>query len=215
MIDSNFVFLAFAFNVLGTSVYVRKALQGRVKPHLVTWTLWAIVPYIAFFAQISEGVHLPAFITLVAGLNPTCTLIVAVRSKSAHWKTSVFDVVCGVSAGLGVAMWCVFSDARYAIVFAILADALAAIPTFAKSFTNPESESSFQYACLAASALITLASLDVWSFASYGWAAYLAVLGIGLALTIRIRGRRRKALKPMSTGRLRRRFDDEVAVDRW
>jgi hypothetical protein len=217
VIDPYFVFLAFAFNILGTFVYVRKALQGRVKPHLITWTLWAIVPYIAFFAQISEGVHLPAFITLVAGVNPTCTLIVAVRSRTAHWSTSAFDLVCGSSAVLGVALWCVFSDARYAILFAILADALAAIPTFAKSFTNPESESWIQYACLAVSSLIVLASLDVWRFADYGWAAYLAVLGTGLAATIKFRGRQlksRRAIGAGAGGRLRRRID-EVRVDGW
>ncbi|SHN46393.1 hypothetical protein [Cryptosporangium aurantiacum] len=212
MIDPYFVFVALLFNILGTSVYVRKALQGRVKPHLVTWTLWAIVPYIAFVAQLSEGVHLPAFITLVAGVNPTLTLLVSMRSRSAHWRTSRSDFVCGVFAALGVVCWGVFADARYAIVFAILADALAAIPTFEKSFTNPESESWIQYACLAISSLIVLASLDTWSFAGYGWAAYLALLGAGLAATILVRGRRLRAEGPVVVRRATRRVNDDNSV---
>lgn len=190
MIDSRFVFLALVFNFLGAGSYVRKALRGQVKPHLVTWSLWAVVPYLAFLAQLSEGVQLPAFITLVAGVSPTLTLLVSVRSRSAHWRTSRFDVGCGACAVLGVVCWAVLADARYALVFAILADALAAIPTFRKSYTNPESESWAQYGCLTTSSLITLASLQVWSFAAYGWAAYLALLGAGLAATIVVRGRR-------------------------
>lgn len=221
MIDSRFVFFALVFNVLGTSAYVRRALQGRVKPHLVTWSLWAVVPYIAFFAQISEGVHLPAFITLVAGVNPTCTLLVSMRSRSAHWRTSRFDVLCGFAAGVGVVCWGVFADARYAIVFAIVADALAAVPTCAKSYTNPESESWIQYACLAVSSLIALASLQTWSFASYGWAAYLALLGGGLAATIVLRGRRKRASDPGAgepAGRATSRLIDQSPValpQRW
>src|ERR1041384_8433548 len=138
MIDPHFVFLALLFNFLGAGIYVRKALRGQVKPHLVTWSLWAVVPYVAFLAQLSEGVHLPAFVTLVAGVSPTLTLLVSVRSRTAHWKTSRFDIGCGVFAVAGVLCWAVFADARYALVFAIVADALAAIPTFRKPYTNPE-----------------------------------------------------------------------------
>lgn len=193
MIDPRFVFLALVFNFLGAGIYVRKALRGQVRPHLVTWSLWAVVPYLAFLAQLSEGVHLPAFVTLVAGISPTLTLLVSVRSRTAHWTTSRFDIGCGACAVLGVVCWAVFADARFALVFAIFADALAAIPTFRKSFTNPESENWVQYACLTTSSLITLASLQVWSFATYGWAAYLALLGSGLAITIVVRGRRAAA----------------------
>lgn len=193
MIDPRFVFLALVFNFLGAGIYVRKAIRGQVKPHLVTWSLWAVVPYLAFLAQLSEGVHLPAFVTLVAGVSPTATLVVAARSRTAHWRTSRFDIGCGICAVLGGVCWAVFADARYALVFAIVADALAAVPTFRKSWTNPESENWVQYACLAVSSLITLASLQVWTFAGYGWAAYLAVLGVGLAATIAVRGRRLRA----------------------
>ena len=202
MIDPRFVFLALVFNFLGAGIYVRKSLRGEVKPHLVTWSLWAVVPYLAVLAQLSEGVRLPAFVTLVAGVSPTLTLLVAVRSRTAHWGTSRFDIGCGICAALGVVCWAVSSDARYALVFAIFADALAAIPTFRKSFTNPESESWIQYSCLTTSSLITLASLQVWSFANYGWAVYLALLGAGLTTLIVVRGRRvRVETRPRAAGR--------------
>jgi hypothetical protein len=190
VIDQHFIFLALMFQISGTGIYVRKTLQGRVRPHVITWSLWALVPYIAFVAQLSEGVVLPAFVTLVTGVNPTCTLLAAVHGRTAHWSTSAFDLCCAVSAAGGVLLWATFADARYAIVFAILADALAAAPTFAKAYSRPQTESALPYACLAASSLITLASLASWTFASCSYAVYLAVLGGSLALTVFVRHRR-------------------------
>ncbi|MBO3748040.1 hypothetical protein J5X84_18355 [Streptosporangiaceae bacterium NEAU-GS5] len=192
MIDSRFVFVALCFNVLGTAVYLREALKGRVRPHPVTWFLWALAPGVAFIAQINDGVGLPALVTLMAGVNPLLIFLASIRNKAAQWSISSFDLLCGSLSIVGVAGWLVYRQAGFAVAFSILSDGLAAIPTFRKSRSDPQTESWIVYGCLSVSALITLATIDTWRFANYGFAAYLAVLGISLTTVNILETRRRR-----------------------
>jgi len=61
-------------------------------------------------------------------------------NKKAYWKTSVTDYACGAAALIGLVLWYITSDGTLAIAFSIIADFFAAIPTFKKSYTHPESE---------------------------------------------------------------------------
>lgn len=189
MISPNFVLLALCFNIVGTAIYIRQSLKDEVQPHLVTFFLWALAPLVAYAAQVSQGAGIVALVTLVAGINPALIFAISLRRSGAHWSISTLDIVCGVLSLAGLALWCLSRDGLYAIVLAIAADALASVPTFRKSFSHPESESPILYALSAVSAVITMLSIQEWTFDRYGFALYLLVTDLSLALVIEIRGR--------------------------
>ncbi|GII65330.1 hypothetical protein Skr01_54150 [Sphaerisporangium krabiense] len=192
MIDPKFVFLALCFNVLGSAVYLRSALQNKIRPHLVTWFLWAVAPYLAFAAQMQEGVGLVSLVTLIAGINPTIIFLATLRSRDAHWSVSAFDLTCGALSIAGLVLWITYRQAGFAVTLAILSDALASAPTFKKSLSDPQSESWSVYGCLSVSSLITLATIDDWKFANYGFVGYLAVLGTSLTMIVLMGSRLRR-----------------------
>jgi hypothetical protein len=191
VIDRHYALLALAINFFGSGFYLWSMFTGSVKPHPVTWLLWSLPPYIAFVAQLSQGVQQAAWLTLMVGVNPTIILLVSLRNRESHWVVTRSDALCGVVSLAGVILWAALGQADFAIALAIAADAIAAVPTFRKTVTNPETETISIYACLAVAALITLATIDDWAFAQYGFALYLAILGLILAATIGI-ARKRK-----------------------
>ncbi|TQS45536.1 hypothetical protein [Cryptosporangium phraense] len=183
-------------NLVNGGIFVSQVVQRRIVPHMVTWLFWSIGPYLAFAAQLSEGVGLPALVTFVVGLDPTVIFFVALFYGNSTWRISRFDVACGVAAAVGLILWAVFWEARLAILFAIVADALAAVPTFRKAFVDPATENWRLYGLLAASGLITYASSPERGFAVTAFAGYLALLGIALSVLIVIRSRQITPARP-------------------
>ena len=184
MLDSRFIYLALSFNVLGASLYVRKSLRNEIQPHVVTFLLWALVPLLAFVAQLADHVGQVSFLTLIVGLNPAVILAVSLRKSEAHWNVTRFDIVCGALSVLGLAAWGASRQAAYAIAFSIMADLLASLPTYRKSIRAPSSESPVLYICLAISSGITLMTIRQWTFSHCAFALYLFALGFSLSATI-------------------------------
>ncbi len=192
VIPPDFIFLALCFNILGTALYLRKALRNEVQPHLVSFIIWALAPLLAFAAQVAKGVGLVSLATLVVGVNPAIILLVSLRHPEAHWSVSKFDVACGIISLGGLLAWWHFRDATYAIALAIVSDALASLPTYRKSLSNPESESPVLYACTGISAGIALLTIHAWQFDRYAFAAYLLATSLSLTLILVISGARRR-----------------------
>src|SRR5581483_9723552 len=187
MINENFVFLGVVLSAGGGSTYVLHTLRGEVRPHKVTWLLWAIAPLVGFAAQLSEGVGIRALTTFIVGFMPACIFIASFVNPEAGWGVTRFDVVCGVLSLLGVALWAVTSDGNVAILFAIVADGLAAVPTLRKAYTYPETESDTLFWFGIANAAIGLLIVDAWDFEKYAFAAYLLMVNAVMAGIIRFK----------------------------
>ncbi|GIM96586.1 hypothetical protein [Paractinoplanes toevensis] len=190
MIPAGFVFLALAFNVLGAGSYLYRLARREIQPHIVTWALWALAPLVAFVAQLSEHIGVQSLITLFTGASPLVVVVMLIARRQGAWGVTACDLFCGALSVAGLIIWALTRHAAYAVLFAIAADALAAVPTYRKAWRNPGSESWFNFACLAVSALITLATITTWSPAHYAFAAYLAVLGLSMTAVILLGNRR-------------------------
>jgi hypothetical protein len=153
----------------------------------VTWLLWGIAPLVAFAAQLSQGVGIKALTTFIVGFMPATIFIGSFVNKDAEWRLSRFDLVCGTLSIMGLLLWAVTSDGNVAILFAILADALAAVPTLIKAYAHPETESDTLFWFGVVNAGIGLLIIDSWRFENYAFAAYLLGINFALAAIIRFR----------------------------
>jgi hypothetical protein len=185
MLNENFVFLGVALTALGGISYVIHTLRGEVRPNKITWLMWAIAPLIGFAAQLSEGVGIKALTTFIVGFMPALIFCASFVNPEAGWQTTRFDVFCGALSVLGLAQWAITSNADVAISFAMLADALAAVPTIRKAYTNPETESDTLFWLSIGNAAIGLLIIDTWGFKDYAFAAYLLLMNTLIALLIR------------------------------
>lgn len=178
MIDEKFVFLAVAFNIVGGFSYLLDTIKGKAKPNKVSWFLWGLAPMIAFVAQVKQGVGLSSLMTFTVGFSPILIFFASFLNKKADWKITKFDLICGVLSLLGLILWAYTRVGNIAILFAILADLLAGIPTIIKAYKAPETENYHAYLFAGIAAVITLLTIKQWDFAHSSFAIYILIFNL-------------------------------------
>lgn len=176
MLNPNIVIIGALLNLIGISVYVYQTVKGRIQPNRVTWFIWALAPLLAFSAELGKGVGIQSLMTFMVGFGPLLVFIASFVNKKSVWRLTRLDLTCGALSLLGLALWAISGDGNVAILFAIGADALAAVPTIVKAYKKPESESYWVFLLGAISAGLTLLTIDSWTLAHYGFPLYILLV---------------------------------------
>ena len=176
MIDQNFVIVGAIIAAVGSLSYLVDTLKGKVKPNRVSFLLWSLAPLIAFFAEVKQGVGIQALMTFIVGFLPLTIFISSFVNKKAVWNLTGFDLMCGALSIIGLVLWFITKSGNIAIIFSILADGLAAMPTIVKSFNYPETESAWPYFASTISAILTLLTVKVWNIANIAFPLYIVLI---------------------------------------
>ena len=175
MISQGYAAAGALLPLAGSGWYILDMRRGRAVPDRVSWTLWAAAPLIAFAAEAAEHASLGALlVTFTLGAGPAAVLLASLASREAYWKLTWLDAACGAASVLALELWAVTRQGNVAIAFAVLADALAAIPTIRKSQSHPESESPWTYLASGTGAILTLLTISRWTFAACAFPVYAA-----------------------------------------
>jgi hypothetical protein len=187
MIDERFVVLGAIISFVGVCSYLTDTIKGKIQPNKVTWLLCGLVPFIAFTAEVKQGVGLSALPVFMSGFNPFLVFLASFINKKARWNIGRLDVVCGILSVTGALLWYVTQVGNIAIVFSIFADGLALLPTLVKSYRNPETENYKAFFFAAISNVITLLAIRAWTFAYAGFPVYLLLGNFILFVMIRFK----------------------------
>ncbi len=187
MINPNFVYLGMALQFLGGVDYLIGTIKGTVKPNRVTWLMWSLAPALAFFAQIQQGVGMEAWSTFIVWFVPLLIFIASFVNKKAHWKIQKLDIICGTLSFIGLILWMTTRVGNIAIMFGIMADILACIPTAVKAWHEPESENDSVFFLGVANSIIALLVITNWNFENYAFITYLLFANLILAVLIRFK----------------------------
>lgn len=159
MIDPRFVYLAAALSLVGAYGYIRDTLRGDTVPNRLTWTLWGVEGVLAFCVEIQQHIGLAALMTLMLGLVPCAAVVASFRNPNGLWKLGLFDVVCGAVSVGGLVFWALINQPTVALVSFVVADQIAALPTFRKSWLAPSTESPLLFFLASANCAITVLTL--------------------------------------------------------
>ena len=130
--------VAIVLTFVGYAPYLIDLLKGKIRPHIFSWLVWAIVTSIIFALQISAGAGRGAYVTLaVAGLSLT-VFVLALRNGNRDIKK--IDVVFFVLALLCIPLWLVVEQPVLSIIVLSTIDMLGFAPTIRKSWNDPHSE---------------------------------------------------------------------------
>jgi len=187
MLDQNFVILGTLVGSVGSIGYIIDTIKGNAKPNRVSFLLWAIAPMIAFAAELKQGVGITALMTFSQGFFPILILLASFVNKRAVWKITKFDVICGCLSVLGLVLWLITKVGNLAIIFSILADGLAAIPTIVKSYKDPDSEVAWPWLATGIGSFITLLTVKEWTFANYGFILYIMLMCVTIFSLVQFR----------------------------
>ncbi len=136
-------------------------MNGRSQPNPITWFFWALAPAIVLFALLSKGSTGPVlWITFVLSLGPAIVFLLSLYKSPWRAHFTPTTIVCAVLAVIGVVLWQITNNPLHAIIFSILVDLFASVPTLEKAYRRPRSEYPMPYAISALSMLITLFTIQ-------------------------------------------------------
>ncbi len=179
------VILAAAISCIGGYFYVRDTIRGTTKPNRVTWGLWALAPLIGMGAALHAGADVWATVrTFLAGFIPLIIFAASFWNRQSYWKISKFDIACGAFSLVALVLWLAIDLPRYAILMAALGDFFAALPTVAKTWKYPETETAANYFASLISVLLVIPSIKVWNIENSSFQIYLVGVDVLLLLAL-------------------------------
>ena len=178
MLPEKIIFIGVLINLIGILWYIRSIFYSGTKPNLVSWFIWALAPFIGVFLQLKAGAGLSVLGTLMAGFGPFLVLLFSLFKKNSFWKIKTFDVICGLIALFSLVLYILTQNLGISILFAILSDFLAYIPTILKTYKFPETENSSIFAGGIINNILALLITKNWIFAIYAFPVYLVLVNL-------------------------------------
>jgi hypothetical protein len=143
-VKTTFALIAAVLAIGGNVPYLLDILKQKAKPHPYTWLVWSVVSCIVFFGQLTKGAGIGA---LPTGASEIFTIIIFFFSLRYGFKEfSKTDTLFLVVALLGIVPWILTNDPTVAIVIAVAIDLTAFVPTLAKTWKYPSTETPVLYA---------------------------------------------------------------------
>ncbi|MDO8582261.1 MAG: hypothetical protein Q7S16_05325, partial [bacterium] len=127
-----------------------------------------------------DGVGWSILPVFMAGFNPSLVLVASFINPKAYWKLTRFDYLCGFFSVLALVLWGVTKEPAIAIAFAIVSDALAAVPTLIKMWKYPETETVTPFFASLFSACMSFLAIRTWHFTAYAFSVYVVIVSIAL-----------------------------------
>lgn len=170
------LFFGAALQLLGSLHYAKETLSARTKPNRVTWFMWSLAPLIATAAALANGVQWAVLPVFMAGFGPLLVFLSSFINKKSFWKLEKFDYLCGFFSILALILWYLTNEPNIAILFAIISDGFAAIPSLIKSWKHPETETVSPYLATIFASLTSFLIIKKWSFSEYAFPVYLIIV---------------------------------------
>jgi hypothetical protein len=178
MLNPNFVIVGTLISTLGSIAYLVDTVKGKVKPNRVSFLLWSIAPLIAVAAMLKEQVGPQTLMTFSTGFLPLTIFIASFVNKKSEWKITKFDLICGFLSIVGLILWLITKVGNIAILFSIMADGLAAVPTIVQSYKYPETQMAWPWIATSIGSLLTVLTLNNITFINSGFNIYILVVNV-------------------------------------
>jgi len=178
MLPEQIVYIGVVISLIGYYFYFKNIFKGTTKPNLVSWFLWMLGPFVGTFLQIKAGANLSFLPVFIAGLGPLIVIIVSIFNKKSYWKITLFDIICGLFSVLALVIYILTHNFGISILFAILSDLLASIPTLIKSWKFPETETASVYFVGIFTNVLGILVITNWIFPIYSFGIYLILMNI-------------------------------------
>lgn len=191
MLPEYFAIIGAIIGSLGGFYYLFETIVGKAQPNRITWLLWGIFPMVIFVAQRAQGVEGISWASFVAGFTPLLVVAASFFNEKAYWKSEPRDYYLMGASIVGIVLWVVTDNPNVALLFSLLADILAGIPTLIKAYRYPHSESWIAYAISTFGFGMSLLSVQTHNFENTTFVAYVFILN-GTFAVLASRGRKHR-----------------------
>lgn len=151
--------VAIALTFVIFAPYIRSILQGRTRPHVFSWSIWALSTFVVFLAQLADGGGAGAWAIGVSGVITACVAVLA-YIKRIDRSINKSDWVFLIIALAALACWYFTSDPLWAVVILTGVDLAGFAPTFRSAYVRPYHEHMGFYSLAAVRNLLVILALE-------------------------------------------------------
>jgi hypothetical protein len=170
--------------------YIRSILQGRTKPHVFSWIIWALSTFVVFLAQLAGGGGVGAWPIGVSGIITGFVAVLA-YSKRADRSITKSDWGFLIVSLAALPCWFFTSNPLWAVVILTGVDLAGFGPTFRSAYAHPHQERTSFYALAALRNVIVILALQHYSLTT---ALFPAAVGVACLVFVAMVFYRRRAL---------------------
>jgi len=184
-----FGFLSTILAVLSFLPYLKDIFAQKTKPHIYSWLIWSILQTTGVLAMIAGHAGWGALGLGVGSFF--CIFIFFISFKYGTKDITTSDTICLVGTICAILVWVFLKDPLFSVILVTIIDFAGFIPTYRKSYVNPQSETISLYALSAVSNLLNFLAIGNYSVTT---ALYVTSLVITNAVCVFILVARRRII---------------------
>ncbi|MEM8829220.1 MAG: hypothetical protein AAGE96_07670 [Cyanobacteria bacterium P01_G01_bin.19] len=174
--------LAGIVGLLGFLPYIITTIQGKNTPNRASWWIWGILGVITGISYYYAGATTTIWVPVCYAVCQIITAILSLKYGEGGWN--LLDKFCLAGAGTSLLLWWIFDSPLVALIFTLLIDLFAAIPTVIKSYSHPEQESCFSWTIFLIANTLNMIALEEWSISLVAYPFYLFYLSSTLSIIL-------------------------------
>ena len=141
--------------------YIVTTIQGKTKPNIATWLTWTILSIVVTATMFAERSFNTLWVPLIGAFGQGIIALLALKQGKGNWSN--FDLICLFFVGLGLAFWWHYDEPMIALTMALTVDLVGVLPTFKKSYEEPESENMLTWVLYLISSIFLIFSVKTWN----------------------------------------------------
>jgi hypothetical protein len=138
-----FSIIAAIITFISYAPYILDVRKGKTKPHVFSWFIWALIAYIAGFAQLKGGGGLGAYVALVSA--STCLYIAYLAYKDSSITITRSDWFSLIASLLAIPLWVLTKNPLSAVILVSSIDTIGFWPSLRKAYNAPHEETLSNY----------------------------------------------------------------------
>lgn len=138
--------------------YTIDIFKGTTKPHSYSWLIWTILQVVGVIAMFNSGAG-AGIASLAIGAS-FCGFIFILSLKRGTHNIKVFDKICLAGALIAIIVYFFLHNPLLSIIIIVITDFVGFLPTFRKSYEEPETESASTYSLSSISSILALLALS-------------------------------------------------------
>ena len=180
-----FTSLASILGIIAFLPYLRDTLLKKTKPHVFTWLIWSITQSTAIAGIWYGGGGIGAIALTIGTILVITIFFLSFRQGEKNITQS--DTVVLLLALLAIAVWWFLKSPLLSILMVTAIDVSGFIPTFRKSFNNPQSETLSTWLMFATSNICAIIALESYNLLTITYVTALAIAESVLVIFLLIR----------------------------
>ena len=176
--------------ILSVIPYAIRTHQGLIKPNITSWSLWAVIGLSILLTYKSSGAEANVWPAVFGFTNPLLIALLACKHRSEWTKPNDVDKTCLIISLVSLGTWAITRQeqdlVQFALYMAIVADAVAAIPTINLVWQKPESDRPFAWSLYAIGYGLSMLAITEHTFANWVLPLYMFFGGGSVAIMLAI-----------------------------